>query len=65
MKYYIYNRLNTNGKKPRVKGDAKIVDAIGLDYKKLFSSLASTDEVVIVGGDPSINHFIRRINEYL
>lgn len=63
MRYYIYNRLATN-KKPRVESNAKLIDAIGLDYKKFFSELAPEDDVVIIGGDMSINHFIRKIRGY-
>lgn len=63
MRYYIYNRLATS-KKPRVESNAKLIDAIGLDYKKLFSELAPDDDVVIIGGDMSINHFIRKIRGY-
>lgn len=63
MRYYIYNRLATN-KKPVIESEAKLLDAIGLDYKKLFSELGPEDDVVIVGGDMSINHFIRKISGY-
>lgn len=63
MRYYIYNRLATN-KKPVIESNAKLLDAIGLDYKKFFSELKSSDDVVIIGGDMSINHFIRKINGY-
>lgn len=61
MRYYIYNRLATN-KKPRIESGAKLVGAIGLDYKKFFSELGPDDDVVIIGGDMSINHFIRKIH---
>lgn len=63
MRYYIYNRLATN-KKPRIEAGAKLVGAIGLDYKKFFSELSPEDDVVIIGGDMSINHFIRKIQGY-
>lgn len=63
MRYYIYNRLATN-KKPRIEAGAKLIGAIGLDYKKFFSELAPEDDVVIIGGDMSINHFIRKIHGY-
>lgn len=63
MRYYIYNRLATN-KKPRIEADAKLVEAIGLDYKSFFSKLSPEDDVIIVGGDMSINHFIRKIAGY-
>ena len=60
MRYYIYNKLATN-KKPRIESGAKLIGAIGLDYKKFFNSLGKDDEVIIIGGDMSINHFIRKI----
>lgn len=63
MRYYIYNRLATN-KKPRIENGAKLIGAIGLDYKKFFSELLPEDDVVIIGGDMSINHFIRKIKGY-
>lgn len=63
MRYYIYNRLATS-KKPRIESNAKLIGAIGLDYKKFFSGLAPEDDVVILGGDMSINHFIRKISGY-
>ena len=63
MRYYIYNRLAT-AKKPRIESDAKLIGAIGLDYKKFFSELAPDDDVVIIGGDMSINHFVRKIKGY-
>lgn len=63
MRYYIYNRLATN-KKPKIESNAKLVGAIGLNYKKFFSELSPNDDVVIIGGDMSINHFIRKIQGY-
>ena len=63
MRYYIYNRLATN-KKPKIEEGAKLIEAIGLDYKKFFGGLKQEDDVVIIGGDMSINHFIRKINGY-
>lgn len=63
MRYYIYNRLATN-KKPRIESGAKLIGAIGLDYRKFFSSLSPDDDVVIIGGDMSINHFIRKVKGY-
>lgn len=63
MRYYIYNRLATK-KKPKIEEGAKLIGAIGLDYKKFFSELTQEDEVVIIGGDMSINHFIRKIHGY-
>lgn len=63
MRYYIYNRLATN-KKPRIEAGAKLIGAIGLDYRKFFSELSPEDDVVIIGGDMSINHFLRKTKGY-
>lgn len=60
MKYYLYNRLATCGVKPQLNNGQEAIDAIGLDYAKFFAGLKSEDEVVIIGGDTSINHFIKK-----
>ena len=60
MKYYLYNCLSNNGIKPNINGE--LIDATKTDYKKFFSELNSDDEVVLVGGDGTINHFINEID---
>lgn len=60
MKYYFYNRIATSGKKPLLENGAQAIDAIGFDFKKFFDGLKSEDEVVLIGGDTSVNQFIRK-----
>lgn len=62
MKYYLYNKLANNGIKPEFKENEKIIDAIGLDYQKFFDELNPDDEVVLVGGDGTINYFVNNVN---
>lgn len=64
MKYYLCNKLANNGIKADLKEDCKTVEAVGTDYKKFFDSLNSEDEVVLVGGDGTINHFINEMDGY-
>ena len=58
MKYYLVNKLANNGIEPKLNEGVKVVDAFNLDYPKYFSKLEKNDEVVLVGGDGTINHFI-------
>lgn len=62
MKYYLYNPKANNGIRPAFKEDAKIIEVIGLDFPKFFSELKEDDEVVLVGGDGTLNHFINDMN---
>jgi len=58
MKYYFYNKLSNNGLKPELPSDGELVEAFGLDYPSFFKKLKKEDEVVLVGGDGTINYFI-------
>lgn len=58
MKYYLYNSLANNGIKPTVAPQIKLIDAVGLDYPKYFSTLNPEDEVVLLGGDGTLNFFV-------
>ena len=58
MKYYLYNSKANNGIKPDIAGAVELIDAVGLDYKDYFSKLSPEDEVVLVGGDGTLNYFI-------
>ena len=60
MKYYLYNPLANNGIRPELD-DVELIDAIATNYKKFFSSLNPEDEVVLVGGDGTINRLIQEI----
>ena len=61
MKYYLYNPHANNGILEYViKED--LIDASTLDYAEFFSGLAEEDEVVLVGGDGTINYLINHID---
>ena len=57
MKYYLYNSLANNGIRPEVAPGTELVDAVGLDYGAYFEGLAPEDEVVLIGGDGTLNYF--------
>lgn len=61
MKYYLYNPLANNGIKTNVP-DADLIDASTLDYADFFGGLKPEDEVVLVGGDGTINYLINHID---
>jgi len=58
MKHYLYNSLANNGIKPNVDEGIDLIDAVGLDYKEYFAGLKEDDEVVLIGGDGTLNYFI-------
>ncbi len=58
MKYYLYNSLANNGIRPELPPGTELVDAVGLDYPAYLKSLAPEDEVVLIGGDGTLNYFI-------
>ena len=61
MKYYLYNPHSNNGIKPEVPG-AELIDASAIDYKKFFADLREDDEVVMVGGDGTINYLVNHVD---
>ncbi len=61
MKYYLYNSLANNGIRPEVAPGIELIDAVGLDYKGFLSGLDPEDEVVLVGGDGTLNYFINAV----
>ena len=61
MKYYLYNSLANNGIRPEVKAGTELVDAVGMDYPAYLKSLAPEDEVVLVGGDGTLNYFVNAV----
>ena len=63
MKYYLYNSLANNGIKPEVPAGTELVDAVGMDYPAYLSKLAPEDEVVLVGGDGTVNYFINAVKD--
>ena len=63
MKYYLYNSLANNGIKPNVPAGTELVDAVGMDYPDYLSKLEADDEVVLVGGDGTVNYFINAVKD--
>ncbi len=64
MKYYLYNSLANNGIKPQTAPGIELVDAVGLDYVAYLKGLAPEDEIVLVGGDGTVNYFVNAIRGY-
>lgn len=70
MKYYLYNPLANNGVKPEFIKEAEntpgmeVRELIDIIYPEFLSELAEGDEVVLVGGDGTINYFINAIEGY-
>lgn len=58
MKYYLYNPLANNGIRPDIRTDEELIDATKTDYEQFISSLKKDDEVVLIGGDGTINHLV-------
>jgi len=61
MKYYLYNPLANNGIRLDVPG-VELLDATKTDYPSFFADLAAEDEVVLIGGDGTINHLINAVD---
>lgn len=58
MKYYLYNSLANNGIKPNAPEGVNLISSIDMDYPKFFESLKEDDEVVLFGGDGTLNYFV-------
>ena len=63
MKYYLYNSLSNNGIRPQVPAGTELVDAVGMDYPAYLQALNPEDEVVLVGGDGTVNYFINAVRD--
>ncbi len=63
MKYYLYNSLANNGIKPDMAPGTELTDAVGLNYPEYLNSLAPEDEVVLIGGDGTLNYFINAVKD--
>ena len=63
MKYYLYNSLANNGIRPEVAPGTELIDAVGLDYAAYLKGLAPEDEVVLVGGDGTVNYFVNAVKD--
>ena len=61
MKYYLYNSLANNGIRPKVGAETELVDAVGMDYPAFLDGLAPEDEVVLIGGDGTVNYFVNAV----
>ncbi len=72
MKYILYNSLANNKKgentahsyAEKITEEYELKDVVLLDYKSFVNSLTENDEVTIVGGDGTINHFVNEIGDY-
>ena len=61
MKYYLYNPHANNGIGMEVPG-AELIDASKIDYPEFFAGLNEDDEVVLIGGDGTINYLINHVD---
>ena len=69
MKYLLYNPLSNNKRgekivneaKEKIRGKTEVINLLGLDVKTFMSNLSSNDDVILVGGDGTLNHFINDI----
>ncbi len=73
MIYILFNPLSDNSRgeqdarawaEANVKGKHEFQSVIGLDYKKFFDSKEAVDEVVLCGGDGTVNRFINEMYGY-
>ncbi|MBQ6389514.1 MAG: diacylglycerol kinase family protein [Mogibacterium sp.] len=61
MKYYLYNPNANNGIRTEIAG-AEPIDASKIDYADFFAHLDDDDEVVLIGGDGTINYLINHVD---
>jgi len=61
MKYYLYNSKANNGIPPTVSPDIALINSVGMDYPAFFAKLSPEDEVVLVGGDGTLNYFVNHM----
>ena len=70
MKYILFNSLNKyQGKEEKIQElknkfneETQTLDVISLDYKSFIDNLKEDDEVVVLGGDGTLNHMINIID---
>ena len=62
MKYYLYNPLANNGIRSHIPEGAQLIDASKTDYPEFFAGLKEDDEVVLIGGDGTINYLINHVD---
>ena len=58
MKYYLYNPLANNGIKPEIAEGQELIDATTVDFGSFFDGLKEEDEVVLIGGDGTVNYLV-------
>ena len=66
MKYFLYNPISGHGKSREIAENmqskldekATLMDMTKVDYSQLFSTLNSSDSIMIFGGDGTLNRFI-------
>ena len=61
MKYYLSNPLANNGIGAEVPSN-DVIDVTKIDYPEFFAGLKEEDEVVLIGGDGTINYLINQID---
>lgn len=61
MKYYLYNPLANNGIKPDIPA-AYPIKTTDISYPAFFAGLKDDDEVVLVGGDGTINYLVNHLD---
>ena len=62
MKYYLNNPLSNNGIKKDLPDFSCVLDITTIDYQDFFKKLKKEDEVVLVGGDGTINYLVNHID---
>ncbi len=61
MKYYLQNPLANNGNVVEIPG-VEVIDVTKIEYPEFFAGLKPEDEVVLVGGDGTINYMINHLD---
>lgn len=61
LKYYLNNPLAHTGIKAQIPG-AELIDATSVDYPSFFAGLGAEDQVVLIGGDGTINYLINHVD---
>lgn len=67
MKYYLYNPLSKSKERPAFLDNldlsiCEIVETNVFNHREFIKSLKTEDEVVLVGGDGTINYFVNQID---
>lgn len=70
MKYYLYNPLSKSKNRPGFLDDldpttCEVIETDVFNHKEFVSSLKEDDEIVLVGGDGTVNYFVNAIDGIL